>query len=56
MERKTYSMRVTEDLMKALRHLAIDRGITLSRLMDEAFEDLLKKYKSKEKSQKPPKR
>jgi predicted DNA binding CopG/RHH family protein len=56
MERKTYSMRVTEDLMKALRHLAIDRGIPFSRLMDEAFEDLLKKYAPKEKAKKSPKR
>lgn len=44
MNRKTFSLRVDESLMKALRHLAIDFNKSVGSLLEEAIQDLLKKY------------
>ena len=44
MGRKTYSVRVGESFMKALKHLAIDTNKSAASLLEESIQDLLKKY------------
>ena len=51
-EKKVFSTRIDEDLIKKLKHLAVDEGESLSNLLEEATEDLLKKYESQAKSKK----
>ena len=48
-KKKTFSTRINEDSLKALKHLAVDLDKSLGFLIEEAIEDLLKKYKSKKK-------
>lgn len=48
-EKKVFSTRVDESLIKKLKHLAVDEDESLSNLLDEAIEDLLKKYEKKPK-------
>lgn len=43
-EKKVFSTRIDEDLIKKLKHLAVDEGESLGDLLDEAIADLLKKY------------
>ncbi len=45
--RKVYSVRVSEDRMKQLKHLAVDTDKSLGTLLEEAIKDLLKKYEKK---------
>lgn len=47
--KKTFSTRVDEDRIKALKHLAVDADKSLGQLLEEAIEDLIKKYRRKEK-------
>jgi predicted transcriptional regulator len=46
-ERKVFSTRLDQDLIKELKHLAVDEGRALNDLLEEAIQALLKKYKSK---------
>ena len=48
-QKKTFSTRIDEDRLKALKHLAVDQDKSLGVLLEEAIEDLLKKYKRKKK-------
>jgi predicted transcriptional regulator len=48
-QKKTFSTRINEDRLKALKHLAVDLDKSLGVLLEEAIEDLLKKYKRKKK-------
>ena len=48
-KKKTFSTRINEDSLKALKHLAVDLDKSLGVLLEEAIEDLLKKYKRKHK-------
>ena len=48
-KKKTFSTRINEDRLKALKHLAVDLDKSLGVLLEEAIEDLLKKYKYKQK-------
>lgn len=48
-QKKTFSTRIDEDRLKALKHLAVDLDKSLGVLLEEAIEDLLKKYKKKKK-------
>jgi len=48
-KKKTFSTRINEDCLKALKHLAVDLDKSLGVLLEEAIEDLLKKYKKKKK-------
>lgn len=48
-QKKTFSTRIDEDRLKALKHLAVDLDKSLGVLLEEAIEDLLKKYKRKQK-------
>ena len=45
-DRKTYSMRVRPDIIKSLRMLAVEKEVTMSQLIEEAIQDLLKKEKA----------
>ena len=49
-KKKTFSTRIDEDKLKALKHLAVDLDKSLGALLEEAITDLLKKYKNKERS------
>lgn len=49
-KKKTFSTRIDEDKLKALKHLAVDLDKSLGALLEEAITDLLKKYKYKERS------
>ena len=46
-KKKTFSTRIDEDKLKALKHLAVDLDKSLGTLLEEAIADLLKKYKRK---------
>lgn len=39
--------RVNVDLIKKLKHIAIDKNVSFNVILEEALEDLLKKYKQK---------
>ncbi len=45
--KKTFSTRIDQDKLKALKHLAVDQDKSLGVLLEEAISDLLKKYKRK---------
>ena len=42
--KKIFSTRVDEDRIKQLKHLAVDTDKSLGTLLEEAIQDLLKKY------------
>lgn len=46
-QKKTFSSRIDADLLKALKHLAVDEDKSISTLLEEAIEELIKKYKRK---------
>jgi len=46
-ERKTYSVRLQETVLDALRHLAVDEHRPLSALLEEAIADILAKYRKR---------
>ena len=48
-DKKIFSTRVDEDRIKDLKHLAVDEGKSLGNLIEEAIQDLLKKYEKKPK-------
>ena len=43
-QKKTFSTRIDQDILKALKHLAVDMDKSLGALLEEAIIDLLKKY------------
>ncbi len=45
--RQQLGARVNVDLIKKLKHLAIDQNVSFNVLIEEALEDILKKYKQK---------
>ena len=47
--KKTFSTRIDQDVLKALKHLAVDLDKSLGVLLEEAIQDLIKKYKVKKK-------
>ena len=42
--KKTFSTRVDADRLKVLKHLAVDEDKSIGTLLEEAIEDLVKKY------------
>ena len=46
-QRKTFSTRVDEKKIKALKHLAVDTDKSLGVLLEEAIADLVRKYEKK---------
>ena len=49
MARKNITSSIETDLIKKLRHLAVDAEKPLNELLEEAIQDLLKKYEKKSK-------
>lgn len=47
--KKVFSTRVDENRIKDLKHLAVDTGKSLGNLLEEAIQDLVKKYEKKNK-------
>jgi predicted transcriptional regulator len=47
--KKVFSTRVDEDRIKDLKYLAVDTDKSLGNLLEEAIQDLLKKYDKKPK-------
>ncbi len=43
-KKKTFSTRIDEDILKSLKHLAVDTEKSLGKLLEEAILDLVKKY------------
>lgn len=48
-EKKMFTTRIDPDILKRLKHLAVDVEIPISDLTEEALQDLLKKYEKKAK-------
>lgn len=46
-DKKVLSTRIDQDRIKELKHLAVDVDKSLGALLEEAIEDLVKKYKEK---------
>jgi predicted transcriptional regulator len=44
-QKKTFSTRIDQDILKALKHLAVDMDKSLGALLEEAINDLLKKHR-----------
>ena len=47
MERKNYNTTLRVDLIKKLKFLAVEEDARVNNLLEEAIEDLLKKYEKK---------
>lgn len=43
-QKKTFSTRIDDDLLKALKHLAVDMDKSLGELLEEAIAELIKKH------------
>ena len=43
-KKKTFSTRVDADRLKALKHLAVDEDKSIGTLLEEAIDDIVKKY------------
>ena len=43
-QKKTCSTRIDDDLLKALKHLAVDTDKSIGELLEEAIAELLRKY------------
>lgn len=48
-QKKTFSTRIDDELLKALKHLAVDAEKSLGALLEEAIEDLVKKHEKRKK-------
>jgi predicted transcriptional regulator len=48
-KKRTFSTRIDDDRLKALKHLAVDTEKSLGALLEEAIEDLIHKYRKKKK-------
>lgn len=46
-DKKIFSTRVDDDRIKDLKHLAVDTDKSLGELLEEAIEDIVKKYEKK---------
>ncbi len=46
-KRQQLGARVSVDLIKQVKHLAIDKEVSFNVLIEEALQDILKKYKQK---------
>lgn len=46
-DQKMFSTRISNRLQKELKHLSVDTEKSISKLTEEAIEDLLTKYKKK---------
>lgn len=46
-QKKIFSTRIDSDRIKALKHLAVDEEKSLGVLLEEAIEDICRKYSAK---------
>ena len=46
-KKKIFSTRVDDDRIKDLKHLAVDTDKSLGTLLEEAIQDIVKKYEKK---------
>ena len=46
--KKTFSTRIDLDRLKALKHLAVDEDKSIGTLLEEAIDDLIRKYEQQE--------
>ena len=46
-KKKTFSTRLDGDRIKDLKHLAVDTEKSLGKLLEEAIDDICRKYKNK---------
>ncbi len=46
-EKKIFSTRVDDNRIKDLKHLAVDTDKSLGELLEEAIQDIVKKYEKK---------
>lgn len=46
-KKKLFSTRIDDDHLKDLKHLAVDTDKSLGKLLEEAIQDIVKKYKKK---------
>lgn len=46
-EKKVFSTRIDQDLLKALKHLAVDLDCNINELLEQAIQDFLKKHEKK---------
>jgi len=46
-DKKIFSTRLDDDRLKELKHLAVDTDKSLGELLEEAIQDLVKKYEKK---------
>ena len=51
-EKKVFSTRIDEDRIKGLKHLSVDTERSLGNLLEEAIQDLLRKYEYENKPKK----
>jgi predicted transcriptional regulator len=42
--KRTFSTRIDDELLKALKHLAVDTDKSLGELLEEAIRELMRKY------------
>ena len=48
-DKKMFATRIDNDLLKKIKHLSVDIEAPISKLLEEAIQDLLKKYEKKAK-------
>jgi hypothetical protein len=48
-DRKPYGLRLDQALMREIKHLAVDHDRAINDLVEEALQDMLKKYKDRRK-------
>ena len=46
-DKKMFATRIDNDLLKDLKHLSVDTELPISNLLEQAIQDLLKKYEKK---------
>jgi predicted transcriptional regulator len=46
-QKKTFSARIDDEVLKALKHLAVDTDKTLGELLEEAITELIRKQAKK---------
>lgn len=51
-EKKVFSTRIDDEILKKLKHLAVDEDASLGDLLEESINDLLGKYEKKRKESK----
>jgi predicted transcriptional regulator len=48
-QKRTFSTRIDEELLKALKHLSVDTDKSLGELLEEAIAELIRKYTQQKK-------